>query len=413
MAHPRILAFILAGGKGERLFPLTEFRSKPAVPFGGRYRITDFVLSNMINSRIYSLYLLVQYKSQSLIEHVRQNWNLSPLVRDHFVTVVPPQMRTGSDWFQGTADAVFQNINLIYDFDPEVIVVFGSDHIYRMDVRQMIDSHLERDAMVTVAARPVPKEQAASFGVIVTDKTRRITGFQEKPKKNPATLPDDPTRVYASMGNYIFSRQALIDVLLKGQERKQHDFGSHVIPSLLETKKVFAYDFAENVIPGTQPYEEQGYWRDVGTLPAYFEAHQDLLGIEPRFELRNRRWPIHPPQYDGPAAKILDGEIRNSVIAEGVVVGGARIVNSTVRKNVVIEEDVSIEDCIIMDHTVLRKGCTLKKVIVDKFNEIGEGEQIGLDRDKDRNYCGCHLDPSGLAVISKGERLMKRIKGFR
>jgi glucose-1-phosphate adenylyltransferase len=413
MSHPRILAFVLAGGKGERLFPLTEFRSKPAVPFGGRYRITDFVLSNMINSRIYSLYLLVQYKSQSLIEHVRQNWNLSPLVRDHFVTVVPPQMRMGPDWFQGTADAVFQNVNLIYDYDPEIIVVFGSDHIYRMDIRQMIDFHIEKGAAVTVAARPVPKEQAASFGVIIADRQRRITGFQEKPKLNPATLPDDPTRVYASMGNYIFSREVLIDSLLKAQERKQHDFGAHIIPGLLETGKVFAYDFAENVIPGTHSFEERGYWRDVGTLPAYFEAHQDMLGEEPRFELRNWQWPIHPPQYDGPAAKIISAEIRNSVIAEGVVINGARIVNSTIRKNVVIEEGVSIEDSIIMDHTVLQKGCRLRKVIVDKFNLIGSAEEIGYDREKDRKYCGCHLDPSGLAVISKGERLMKRIKGFR
>lgn len=413
MAHPRILAFVLAGGKGERLFPLTEFRSKPAVPFGGRYRITDFVLSNMINSRIYSLYLLVQYKSQSLIEHIRQNWALSPLVRDHFVTVVPPQMRMGPDWFQGTADAVFQNINLIYDFDPEIIVVFGSDHIYRMDIRQMIDFHIEKGAMVTVAARPVPKEQASAFGVIVADRERRITGFQEKPKHDAVSMPDDPSRVYASMGNYIFSRQVLVDSLIKGQERKQHDFGAHVIPGLLESGKVFAYDFAENVIPGSQPYEEKGYWRDVGTLSAYFDAHFDLLGEEPKFELQNRRWPIHPPQYDGPAAKILGGDIRNSVIAEGVVIKGARIVDSTIRKNVMIEEGVSVEDCIIMDHTILQKGCRLRKVIVDKFNTIGPGEEIGFDREKDKNYCGCFIDPSGLAVISKGERLMKRIKGFR
>ncbi len=413
MAHPRILAFILAGGKGERLFPLTEFRSKPAVPFGGRYRITDFALSNMINSRIYSIYLLVQYKSQSLIEHVRQNWNLSPLVRDHFVTVVPPQMRMGPDWFQGTADAVFQNINLIYDFDPEIIVVFGSDHIYRMDIRQMIDFHIEKDAMVTVAARPVPKEQASAFGIIVADRERRITGFQEKPKQNPMPMPDDPNRVYASMGNYIFSRQVLLDSLLKAQERKQHDFGAHIIPGMLETRKVFAYDFGENLIPGTRPYEEKGYWRDVGTLPAYFDATMDLLGETPKFELRNRRWPIHPPQYDGPAAKIIAGEIRNSVIAEGVLINGARIINSTIRKNVQIEDGVSVEDCIIMDHSVLRKGCRLRRVIVDKFNEIGSGEEIGFDPEKDKKYCGCHLDPSGLAVISKGERLMKRIKGFR
>jgi glucose-1-phosphate adenylyltransferase len=413
MSHPRILAFVLAGGKGERLFPLTEFRSKPAVPFGGRYRITDFVLSNMINSRIYSLYLLVQYKSQSLIEHIRQNWTMSPLVRDHFVTVVPPQMRMGPDWFQGTADAVFQNINLIYDYDPEVIVVFGSDHIYRMDIRQMIDFHLEKDAMVTVAARPVPKEQAPAFGVIVADRQRRITGFQEKPKQNAVPMPDDPDRVYASMGNYIFSRDALIDSLQKAQERKQHDFGAHIIPGMLDSGKVFAYDFAENVIPGTRPYEERGYWRDVGTLPAYFAAHLDLLGQEPKFELRNRQWPIHPPQYDGPAMKIISGEIRNSVIAEGVIINGARIVNSTIRKNVLIEDGASIDECIIMDHTVVGKGCRLRRVIVDKFNMIAPGEEIGFNPEKDRTYCGCYLDPSGLAIISKGERLMKRVKGFR
>lgn len=413
MAHPRILAFVLAGGKGERLFPLTEFRSKPAVPFGGRYRITDFVLSNMINSRIYSLYLLVQYKSQSLIEHIRQNWTMSPLVRDHFVTVVPPQMRMGPDWFQGTADAVFQNINLIYDFDPELIVVFGSDHIYRMDIRQMIDFHLEKDAMITVAARPVPREQASAFGVIVADPDRRVTGFQEKPKRDAAAMPGDPSRVYASMGNYIFSRQVLIDVLMKGQDRKQHDFGNHIIPGMVDTGKVFAYDFGENVIPGVKSYEEQGYWRDVGTIPAYYEATMDMLGDYPKLELRNRQWPIHPPQYDGPAAKILSGEIRNSVIAEGVVINGARIVNSIIRKNVVIEEGASVEDSIIMDHTELQEGCRLRKVIVDKFNTIGAGEEIGIDREKDQAYCGCHLDASGIAVISKGERLMKRLKGFR
>lgn len=412
MAHPRILAFVLAGGKGERLFPLTEFRSKPAVPFGGRYRITDFVLSNMINSRIYSIYLLVQYKSQSLIEHVRQNWTMSPLVRDHFVTVVPPQMRMGPEWFQGTADAVFQNINLIYDYEPELIVVFGSDHIYRMDIRQMIDYHIEKNAMVTVAARPVPREQASSFGVIVTDREKHITGFQEKPA-NPVPMPKDPDRAYVSMGNYIFSKDVLIDSLMKAQEKKQHDFGAHIIPGLLDTGRVFAYDFDENSIPGTMPYEEKGYWRDVGTLSAYSEATLDMLGEFPKFELMNRLWPIHPPQYDGPAVKILSGDIRNSVIAEGVLIKGAKIVNSTIRKNVVIEEGVSLEDCIIMDHNVLKKGCRLRRVIVDKFNTIAPGEEIGFDREKDKLYCGCYLDPSGLAVISKGERLMQRLKGFR
>ncbi len=412
MAHPKILAFVLAGGRGERLFPLTEFRSKPAVPFGGRYRIVDFVLSNLINSRIYSIYLLVQYKSQSLIEHVRQNWLMSPLVRDHFVTVVPPQMRMGPEWFQGTADAVFQNINLMYDHDPELIVILGSDHIYRMDIRQMIDFHIEKNALVTVAARPVPLEQAPSVGVVATDSDRRIIGFEEKPAK-PAPMPGDPSRVYASMGNYIFGKEVLIQSLIKAQEKKHHDFGSHIIPGLVETGRVFAYDFAENIIPGVRPFEEIGYWRDVGTIPAYFNATMDLLGEFPRFELHNNLWPIHPPGYEGPAVKILGGDIRNSIISEGVIINNAKIINSTIRKDVMIEDGVSVEECVIMDHTVLRQGCRLKRVIVDKFNTIAAGEEIGFDTDKDRLYCGCHMDPSGIAVISKGERLMQRLKGFR
>jgi len=412
MAHPKLLAFVLAGGKGERLSPLTEFRSKPAVPFGGRYRIVDFVLSNFINSRIYSVYLLVQYKSQSLIEHVRQNWLMSPVVKDHFITVVPPQMRMGPEWFQGTADAVFQNINLIYDNEPELVAVFGSDHIYRMDVRQMVDFHLEKNALVTVAARPVPIEQASAFGVIATDRDRRITAFQEKPAA-PAAMPGDPRHAFVSMGNYLFNAEALIQSLVKAQEKKEHDFGSHIIPGLLDTGRVFAYDFAENSIPGTMPYEEKGYWRDVGTLPAYFDATMDMLGPFPRFDLHNKEWAIHPPRYDGPAAVIHGGEIRNSMISEGDVVHGARITNSILRRDVVVEDDASIEDCIIMDHTVIGKGARLRRVIVDKFNVIGPGEEIGFDRARDRLYCGCHLDPSDIAVIAKGERLMKRIRGFR
>lgn len=404
MAQPKILAFVLAGGKGERLFPLTSFRSKPSVPFGGRYRIVDFVLSNLINSHIYSIYLLVQYKSQSLIEHVRQNWVLSPLIREHFVAVVPPQMRMGPEWFQGTADAVFQNINLIRQQHPELVVVFGADHIYRMEVRQMIDFHLSNDAFVTVAARPVPIEQASSFGVIVTDSENRITGFQEKPKK-PAPMPGDPRRAYVSMGNYVFNRETLLDSIARAQRKKQHDFGAHVIPDLINTGKVFAYDFATNIIPGTKPYEERGYWRDVGAIPAYFDAHMDMLGGSPRFELNNELWPIHPSAYEGPSAKILRGDIRNSMISEGTVIHKANIRNSVIRTGVVIENDVSLEDCIIMDHTVLKKGCRLKKVIVDKLNIINEGEQIGFDHDKD--HFRCHIDPSGIAVLPRGGRPVK------
>lgn len=401
MAHPKILAFVLAGGEGKRLFPLTAFRSKPSVPFGGRYRIVDFVLSNLLNSQIHSIYLLVQYKSQSLIEHVRQNWVLSSVIKDHFVAVVPPQMQIGPEWFQGTADAVFQNVNLIYDYNPELVLVFGADHIYRMDIRQMMDFHLKCDASVTVAARPVPIDQASSFGVIITDKEKRITGFQEKPEK-PVPMPANPERAYVSMGNYIFNRQTLLNALEEAGKKNQHDFGAHIIPSLVDTNKVYAYDFATNIIPGTMPYEEKGYWRDVGTISAYFEANMDMLGRYPLFELENRLWPIHPSGFEKPATKILDGSIKNSIIAEGTVIHHARIENSVIRSGVIIEDDVRIEDCIIMDHTVINKGSRLRRVIVDKLNVVEEGEHIGFDPAKDELQY--HIDPSGIVIIQRGGR---------
>ena len=405
--QPKILAFVLAGGKGERLFPLTSFRSKPAVPFGGRYRIVDFVLSNLVNSHIYSIYLLVQYKSQSLIEHVRRNWVLSSVIKDHFVTVVPPQMRMGPEWFQGTADAVFQNLSLVREHNPGLVAVFGADHIYRMDIRQMVDFHLQNNAFVTVAARPVPVELASAYGVIVADSEKRIVGFQEKPKK-PTPMPDDAKRAYVSMGNYVFNRDVLLDALARAQRKKQHDFGAHVIPDLVESGKVFAYDFATNVVPGTRLYEEKGYWRDVGAIPAFFEAHMDMLGESPRFELDNPQWSIRPSGYEGPATKILKGDIRNSIISEGTVIHKAKIVNSVIRSGVVIENGVSVEDCIIMDHTVLRKGCALRRLIVDKHNIVKEGERIGFDPNVDR-LCA-HIDSSGIAILPRGGRPARSAK---
>lgn len=404
MGHPKVLAFILAGGKGERLFPLTAFRSKPSVPFGGRYRIVDFVLSNLVNSHIYSIYLLVQYKSQSLIEHVRLNWNLSSVIKEHFVTVVPPQMRMGPEWFQGTADAVFQNINLIKKHNPSIVIIFGADHIYRMDIRQMIDFHIEKNAFVTVAARPVPIVQASSFGVIIADNNNRIIGFQEKPKK-PIPMPENPDHSYVSMGNYIFNTDVLLDSLSKAQRKKQHDFGAHVIPELVETNRVFAYDFATNIIPGSIPTEEKGYWRDVGTIASFFDAHMDMLGDEPRFEIGNPLWPIHPSGFEGPATKIIQGDIKNSIIAEGCVINKAKIRNSVIRTGVFVEDNVTIEDSIIMDNVIIKKGCRLKKVIIDKFNVISEGEQIGFDPEKDRFRC--HIDSSGIAIIPRGGKIIK------
>jgi glucose-1-phosphate adenylyltransferase len=407
MAHPKILAFVLAGGKGERLFPLTAFRSKPSVPFGGRYRIVDFVLSNLVNSHIYSVYLLVQYKSQSLIEHVRKTWAFSSIVKDHFMTVVPPQMRMGPEWFQGTADAVFQNVNIIRQHNPKLVAIFGADHIYRMDIRQMVDFHLEKNAFVTVAARPVPIEQASSFGIIMADGERRIIGFQEKPKK-PTPMPDNPDHAYVSMGNYIFNSDILLEALAKAQRKKQHDFGAHVIPDLVESGKIVAYDFATNIIHGTMPHEEKGYWRDVGTISTFFDANMDMLGDLPLFELSNEAWPIHPSGYEGPATKILRGDIRNSIIAEGCVIHKAKIRNSIIRSGVIIENDVSVEDCIIMDQVVLKKGCKLKRTIVDKLNVIDEYEQIGFDIEKDRFRC--HIDSSGIAIIPRGGKLIRTSK---
>ena len=403
MAHPKVLALVLAGGKGERLFPLTVFRSKPAVPFGGRYRIVDFVLSNLINSHIYSIYLLVQYKSQSLIEHVRKNWSFSSVVSDHFVTVVPAQMSKGPEWFQGTSDAVYQNINLIKDHNADHLIIFGADHVYRMDIRQMIDFHLENDAYVTVAARPLPLEQASAFGVIVTDSEKHITGFQEKPK-NPAHMPGDPLRAFVSMGNYIFRTDVLADVLMKAEQKKEHDFGAHIIPNLIGTGKVFAYDFATNIIPGTRPSEEKSYWRDVGTIASYFEAHMDLMGDTPSFDTHNTRWPIHPSAFEGPPSRIVDAQINNSLLAEGSVIKKAKIRNAIIHCGVTIEDDASIEECIIMDQVTINKGCRLRRVIVDKLNVIKAHDQIGFDPDQDRFRC--HIDQtSGIAIIPRGSRL--------
>lgn len=290
---PRIVALVMAGGQGSRLRPLTETRSKPAVPFGARYRIVDFVLSNLVSSGVSTIYLLVQYKSQSLIEHIRKAWTISPLFHDCFVTVVPPQMQSGPDWFAGTADAVCQNLGLITDHHADLVLVCSADHVYRMDIGQMIDFHFERAADVTLAALPVPVERASSFGIIDADEGARVLGFDEKPE-HPRPLPEDPTRAYASMGNYLFDARTLVRKLRDARRHQETDFGCHVLPRLLETHRLFAYDFTRNRVPGVKDHEEPCYWRDVGTIDSYFDAHQDTLGDEPRLDLFNPEWPIFP-----------------------------------------------------------------------------------------------------------------------
>jgi glucose-1-phosphate adenylyltransferase len=402
MPRDRVLALILAGGKGSRLEPLTRERSKPAVPFGGRYRIVDFVLSNFVNSRILSLYVLVQYMSQSLIEHLRIAWQTSGLVPDHFIAVVPPQMRIGEVWFRGSADAVLQNLNLIEDFDPDLVAVFGADHIYRMDVNQMVAFHRENDADVTVAARPVPVSEASSFGNLVVDVAGRVMDFVEKPTA-PRAMPSNPRQALVSMGNYLFSRRVLVEALLAdARQSTDHDFGKSIIPALVPRARVFAYDFQGNVVPGIKPYEEPGYWRDVGELDAYWRAHMDLLGETPALDLDNRRWPIHAGRYDGPAARIIGGEFENAQVGEGSLVVRATIRKSILGRGVWVNEGAVIEDSIVMDFTSVGKGAHLRRAIVDRYNIIPAGLQLGLDPNADRERY--RVDRSGLVVVPRGGR---------
>ena len=395
----RIVAFVMAGGEGTRLAPLTAERCKPAVPFGGRYRIVDFVLSNLINSHIRSIYLLVQYKSQSLIEHVRKGWTISPLLPEQFVTVVPPQMQEGEDWFQGTADAVSQNINLLKLHSPDLVAVFGADHIYRMDVRQMVRFHRQRRADVSVAALPVPMEQSPSFGIIEVEDDGRIRGFEEKPERG-TPIPSDPDSVYASMGNYLFDTQVLLDALAEAHERGETDFGNHVLPRLLKTHRLYAYDFAGNRVPGVKPYEEPGYWRDVGTLDSYFAAHRDVLGVEPRFDAFNPRWPIFSSHYQGPVSRIFGSSVDNCLLGDAAIVNHASIRNSIIRREAVIEPDVELEDCIVMDYVRIGRGSRLRRTIVDRHNRIEPGSEIGYDPEADRRRY--HVTDGGVVVVPKG-----------
>lgn len=397
----RVLSIVLAGGKGERLHPLTHERSKPAVPFGGKYRIVDFVLSNLVNSGAQSIYVLVQYMSQSLIEYLRSNWRTAGLTSDQFITVVPPQMRMGTMWYRGTADAVRQNLNLIHDFDPDLVVVFGADHVYRMDIGQMIQAHVDSGAHATVSTIPVPLKAVPSFGVVETDAKGRIVGFVEKPP-TAEPMPGSTTHALASMGNYVFDTDVLVD-LLKNRHKDDSDldFGKNVLPGMLKTHKLFSYDFSTNVLPGIKLYEEAGYWRDVGTLQSFYAANMDILGARPKLNLNNRRWFIHSGRYDGPPAKILDGKISNSIVGDGCFVRNATIKNSILGRGVHVHDGAVIEDSIVMDFCKVRADARLKRVIVDRFNEIPAKLEVGFDKDADaKRY---FVDPAGLVVVPRGQ----------
>lgn len=399
MKSVRVLGMIMAGGKGERLLPLTAERSKPAVPFGGHYRIVDFVLSNFVNSGITALYVLVQYRSQSLIEHLRESWRVGGRITRSFVSVVPPQMRAREGWYEGTADAVYQNLNLIEDFAPDVIAVFGADHIYRMDIGQMVRHHLERDADVTVAALPVPVRQATGFGIVEADADGRMVGFEEKPPR-PKPMPGRHDCALSSMGNYLFKTDVLIPLLKRDASRPgTHDFGRNIVPELLEEHRVDVYDVLTNEVPGVHPYEERGYWRDVGTLEAYWEANMDLLGERPLFDLRNPEWPILSGSVDGPMASLVRTEVDDAMVGQNSRCVDADIRRSIIGRGVRVEAGADLDECIILDGVHIGAQARLRRVIADRSTIVPAWSRIGYDAADDRKRF--HVSPSGLVVLSR------------
>jgi glucose-1-phosphate adenylyltransferase len=409
----RTLALVMAGGQGTRLHPLTRDRAKPAVPFGGKYRIIDFVLSSLVNSGIYAIYILVQWRSQSLIEHLKDGWQFGGMLPDHFVIPVPAQMRLGETWYQGTADAIFQNLNLMSDFQPDLVAVFGADHIYRMDIQQMISFHLDRKAAVSVATLPVPVEEAGQFGVLEVDSGLRVVGFQEKPQRAPSPLPGAPGKCLASMGNYLFHpevlRQALIDDSTSGGSR--HDFGHDLIPSLIDRVPVYAYNFMTNRIRGDSEVN-LSYWRDVGTLDAYFEANMDLRDAQPHLDLYNPHWPLRTAYYNQPPAKFVfdengrRGQALHSVISEGCIVSGGTVRNSVLGREVFIHSYSHVEDSVVMDYAEIGRHARIRRAIIDKYVYVPDGEEIGYDLERDRQRF--FVTDSGLVVIPKGPKRERR-----
>ena len=405
----RTLALIMAGGQGTRLHPLTRDRAKPAVPFGGKYRIVDFVLSNLVNSQIYSIYLMVQFRSQSLIEHLKDGWQFGRILHDHFIVPVPAQMRLGDSWYQGTADAIFQNLNLIDDFKPDLIAVFGADHIYRMDIQQMIAFHIDRKASVTVATLPVGLEEADQFGVVDVDSGLRVFGFDEKPQ-NPRAMPGAPGKCLASMGNYLFDPQVLRTALIEdSQDRNSHhDFGRDLIPALIERVPVYAYNFLTNRIRGDSE-ENLAYWRDVGTIDAYYEANMDLRDAKPHLNLYNPYWPLRTAYYNQPPAKfVFNEESRrglsvHSIISEGCIISGGSVRNSILGRSVFVHSYSDIDDSVVMDYCNIGRHARIRRAIIDKNVSIPDGEVIGYDLEQDRKRF--HVTESGIVVIPKGMRL--------
>jgi glucose-1-phosphate adenylyltransferase len=403
---PDVFAIVLAGGEGKRLAPLTADRAKPAVPFGGNYRLIDFALSNLVNAGYRRIVVLTQYKSHSLDRHISITWRLSPLL-GNYVTPVPAQMRRGPYWFSGSADAIYQNLNLLYDERPDIVCVFGADHIYRMDPRQMVDQHVESGAAVTVAALRAPLSQADQFGVVETAADgQTISAFREKPS-DAVGLPDAPDQVFASMGNYVFTADALIDAVTADAESKEssHDMGGNIVPMLVDTGAAHVYDFSRNVVPG-ETERDKGYWRDVGTLDAFHEAHMDLISVHPIFNLYNREWPILTwPEPLPPAKFVFEEEGRighalDSMVCAGVVISGATVRRSILSPGVHVHSFAEVEDSILMPEVDVGRDTVVRNAIVDKNVRIAPGAQIGVDPAADRKRFS--VSAGGVVVIGKG-----------
>ena len=411
MAFEDSLVMILAGGEGKRLYPLTRDRAKPAVPFGGRYRIIDFVINNFINSGFYKLKILTQYKSDSLNKHIARGWPLSPII-NQYVDLVPAQMRIDGHWYQGTADAVYQNLHHIKDEDCENICVFGGDHIYKMNVAQMLDYHTKNNADLTISAIPIPIEEAGEYGIMEVDENWRLTAFVEKPKTKPKHIPGDETKCLASMGNYIFKKDKLIMELEKDAQKSDsnHDFGKNIIPSMLKQgDRVFVYDFAKNTFPGMEE-SERGYWRDVGTIDAYWQANMDLLAYDPELNLYSKEWPLRTFNYNYPPAKFIWEELErrgmatNSMVSEGCVISGGSLSRCILSPKVRINSFSSVVDSILMENVNVGRHSHISKAIIDKNVYIPAYTKIGFDKEEDLAR-GFYVSPNGVTVVPKGAKL--------
>ena len=410
-AAPKVLAIVLAGGEGKRLMPLTAERAKPAVPFGGIYRLIDFALSNVINSGYRKVVVLTQYKSHSLDRHVSRAWRMSTML-GNYVAAIPAQQRVDKSWYTGSANAIFQSLNAIADERPDIVVVVGADHVYRMDFSQMVEQHLDTGAACTVAAIRQPIELSTQFGVVEVQpqEPRRISAFREKPA-DAVGLPDAPHEVLASMGNYVFTADALIDAVTRDDpdEDSSHDMGGDIVPDFVSRGEAFAYDFSSNEVPGAKD-RDRGYWRDVGTLDSYYDAQMDLTSIHPVFNLYNYDWPIYTHYGPYPPAKFVHGEhgrigeALNSCVSPGVVVSGARVNNSILSPGCFVHSYSSIDDSVLLNGVDVGRSAQLRRVILDKDVVVPEGAQIGFDAEHDRAR-GFVVTESGITVVGKGQEV--------